>query len=232
LDELRAGTLAERLSRRLAEQIVSGTLPLGSRLPTEERLAADYGVSRSVVRESFASLRSDGLIQIRQGQGATVASSLVAVPFRITEEALISQEGIVEVFELRLAVESEAAAMAAERATAAQRRAIEKAYKTLHKLSRADGDGVEEDFNFHHAIVQGANNRRFSEFVEFLSRKIHSQATITRKKSERMNRLMFVVQEHTAIYDAVMAGNADAARTAARDHFKNGITRLLDTDTH
>lgn len=224
---LHIGTLAERLKKILLEQIADGTFPAGSRLPTEEQCALQHGVSRSVVRETFASLRSDGIIRTRQGQGATVAGGMNAVPFRIAPDSLVTQQAVVEVFELRLAVESEAAGLAAQRSNAAQRKAIGNALRALEHAGERGDDGVEEDFGFHRAIVDGSNNSRYREFVDFLGWKIRDQATITRHKSEIAHRMDLLRIEHTAIYDAIMRRDADAARTAARVHFQNGIQRFL-----
>jgi DNA-binding FadR family transcriptional regulator len=178
------------------------------------------------VRETYASLRTDGIIQTRQGQGATVTSGMNAMPFRIPTDSLVSEQSIVEVFELRLAVESEAAGLAAQRATTAQRKAIGKALRMLEAAGERGEDGVEEDFGFHRAIVDGSNNSRYREFVDFLGWKIRDQATITRHKSELAHRMDLLRIEHSAIHDAIMRGDADAARTAARTHFQNGIQRF------
>ena len=78
---------------------------------------AAMGVSRTVVREAVAALRAEGLVTTRQGSGAFVAADASRVPFRIDPEGLSSIGDVLEVMELRLAVEVEAAALAAERIT-------------------------------------------------------------------------------------------------------------------
>jgi DNA-binding FadR family transcriptional regulator len=216
----------------LAGQITSGMRSPGSRLPTEEQLAAEHGVSRSVVREAIARLKSEGLVVTRQGFGASVSPSPPAPPFRIPAESLDSDRAVIEVFELRLAVEAEAAALAAERATAAQRRDIAAALRALDRVDAAAGDGVEEDLAFHRAIVRGANNRRYDDLVAFLGQHIRSQMAISRGTSRDAHRLNLLRPEHAAIHAAIRARDPEAARAAARAHFRNGIERLRRPGSH
>src|SRR5712672_943199 len=73
--------LTHELVERLTAEIVSGKLPPGARLPTEQEMIAATGVSRTVVREAVAALRAEGLVVTRQGAGAFVAEG-VRRPFR------------------------------------------------------------------------------------------------------------------------------------------------------
>ena len=110
-----ARNLTEEVVARIAEEIRKGRLAPGARLPTEQELMKAMGVSRTVVREAVAALRADGLVTTRQGSGAFVAADASRVPFRIDPDGLSSIGDVLEVMELRLAVEIEAAALAAER---------------------------------------------------------------------------------------------------------------------
>ena len=112
-----ARNLTDEVIGRIKKEIGAGRLAPGARLPTEQELMAAMGVSRTVVREAVAALRADGLVTTRQGSGAYVAADVSRVPFRIDPEGLSSIEDVLEVMELRLAIEVEAAALAAERIT-------------------------------------------------------------------------------------------------------------------
>lgn len=222
---LQNNSLADQLSRLLTKQITSGQRVPGSRLPTEGQFAAEFGVSRSVVREAVARLKAEGLVQTRQGVGARVADPLVPGSFKLPE-ATATRDGVVGVFELRLAVESEAAAMAAARATVRQRAAITEALERAEASTEAGADGVAEDLAFHRAIVRGANNAYFDEFVLFLARYTLQQASLTRGNSRAARLLDQLGPEHRAIHAAIIARNPGAAREAVRTHFTNGIRRL------
>ena len=114
---LRARNLTNEVVERIAGQIRKGRFAPGARLPTEQELMTAMGVSRTVVREAVAALRADGLVTTRQGSGAFVAGDSSRVPFRIDPEGLSSIGDVLEVMELRLAIEVEAAALAATRIT-------------------------------------------------------------------------------------------------------------------
>jgi GntR family transcriptional repressor for pyruvate dehydrogenase complex len=229
---LRSNNLVEQLSTLLATQIVSGERAAGSRLPTEERLATDFGVSRTVVREAIARLKSDGLVITRQGLGAFVAQSLLGRPFRIGSDSKHPNQIVQEVFELRIGVETEAAALAAERATVAQIKEIRTALKALNRAGRQGSNGVEEDLLFHRAIARGANNSVYDDFVEFLESHIRSQLSISRVNSGKAGLLGDIQLEHEAIYEAIAAHDPAAARQAAHAHMGNGMARLQRIQSH
>src|SRR3954463_15966109 len=119
-----APKLSRGLFEQLAEQIKSGRLARGERLPTEQELTRAARVSRTVVREAVAALRADGLGITRQGVGAFVSAMPQQAPFRIAPERMQSLDEILNVMELRLGVEIESAGLAAERASKAEVRAI------------------------------------------------------------------------------------------------------------
>ena len=106
--------LSRGLFDQLAEQIKSGRLAPGARLPTEQALTRAARVSRTVVREAVAALRAEGLVVTRQGVGAFVSAAPQHAPFRIEPERMQTLADILNVMELRLGVEIESAGIAAE----------------------------------------------------------------------------------------------------------------------
>ncbi len=229
---LRSSNLVEQLSDALSAQILSGERATGSRLPTEERLAADFGVSRTVVREAIARLKSEGLVTTRQGLGAFVSASLAGKPFRIGIEENSSNLAVQQVFELRIGMETEAAALAAARATPAQVKEIRNALKALNRATQAGGNGVEEDIVFHRAISRAANNPVYDDFFEFLERYTRSQLSISRRNCEQAGWLDDIRMEHDAIHEAIAAHDPAAARLAAHAHMENAMKRLKRIQSH
>src|SRR5436190_21929520 len=156
---------ARKLSRglfdQLAEQIKSGRLSPGERLPTEQELTRAARVSRTVVREAVAALRAEGLVITRQGVGAFVSASPQQAPFRIDPERLQSLDEVLNVMELRLGVEIESAGIAAERATKTEVRAIQAALDAMARAVAADRSAVDEDLAFHRAIAEATGNAEF-----------------------------------------------------------------------
>src|SRR5215468_6218182 len=80
--------LTHAIAERIASEIMSGKLPPGARLPTEQEMVAAMGVSRTAVREAVAALRAEGLVVTRQGAGAFVATDAARRPFRLALEGL------------------------------------------------------------------------------------------------------------------------------------------------
>src|SRR5512145_3481576 len=129
--------LSRRLFEQLAEEIKSGRLAPGARLPTEHALTRAARVSRTVVREAVAALRAEGLVVTRQGVGAFVSAEPQRAPFRIEPERMQSLGDILNVMELRLGVEIESAGLAAERASRSQVKTILNALNAIEEASNA-----------------------------------------------------------------------------------------------
>jgi GntR family transcriptional repressor for pyruvate dehydrogenase complex len=229
---LRSSSLTEQFSQVIARQIESGERGLGSRLPTEEQLAIEFGVSRTVVREGIARLKGDGLVTTRQGLGAFVVETFSQVPFRLSREASPTQKTVQEVFELRLGFEAEAATLAASRATSKQLTTIRQALHALDAVQDKGGNGVEEDMRFHLAIARATNNSVYAEFGSFLERYVREQLAISRGNSSSAGWLALVQREHNAIYAAIAARDPEAAGNAARQHLRNGMDRLKRFHSH
>src|SRR5258707_7999202 len=131
-----ARKLSRGLFEQLAEQIKSGRLSPGERLPTEQELTRAARVSRTVVREAVAALRAEGLVITRQGVGAFVSAAPQQAPLRIDPERMQSLDDILSVMELRPRVEIESAGLAAERASKADVRAIAAALQEIEEMAR------------------------------------------------------------------------------------------------
>src|ERR1700684_2316417 len=96
-----------KLAEWFAREIRTGRLVSGEKLPTEQELNARFGVSRTVIREAMASLRSEGLVVSRQGSGVFVADHETTLTFRIVSDEVRSLTEVQNVLQLRLAVELE-----------------------------------------------------------------------------------------------------------------------------
>lgn len=218
--------LAEQVMARLSADIRGGRLAPGTRLPTEQMLTAELGVSRTVVREAVAALRADGLVVTRRGSGAYVADP-AAGPFRIVPPRAASLSDILNVMELRLAVEVQAAGLAAERATQAQLGSIRVAWRGIDDaLQRGEG-AVAEDFAFHRAIAEATGNDQFPRFLAYLGSHVIPRQSVRLDMdtpAERRQYLERIQAEHTRIVTAIAVREPEEARRAMRDH----LTRSLD----
>jgi DNA-binding FadR family transcriptional regulator len=218
--------LAEQVMARLSADIRGGRLAPGTRLPTEQALTAELGVSRTVVREAVAALRADGLVVTRRGSGAYVADP-AAGPFRIAPPRATALSDILNVMELRLAVEAQAAGLAAERASRKQLVSIRAAWRAIDDaLQRGEG-AVAQDFAFHRAIAEATGNDQFPRFLAYLGSHVIPRQSVRLDMdtpAERRLNLERIQAEHTRIVTAITDGEPSEARRAMRDH----LTRSLD----
>jgi GntR family transcriptional regulator, transcriptional repressor for pyruvate dehydrogenase complex len=221
------GNLAEQVMTRLANDIRSGRLEPGARLPTEQALTAALGVSRTVVREAVAALRADGLVVTRRGSGAYVADP-TAGPFRIAAPKAAALKDVLEVMELRLAVEVEAAALAAERANRRQIGAIRAAWRAIDRALQSGKGAVAEDFAFHRAIAEATGNRQFPRFLAFLGSHVIPRQSVRLSvdtPAERRAYLERIQHEHARIVAGISDQDPAEARRAMREHLTRSLER-------
>jgi GntR family transcriptional regulator, transcriptional repressor for pyruvate dehydrogenase complex len=213
-----ARNLVREIGQRIAADIAAGRLPPGARLPTEQEHMAVLGVSRTVVREAVAMLRAEGLIATRQGIGSFVTELPARALFRIEPGQSETLSDSLDIMELRTAVETEAAGLAAERATRAQRRAIRLALLAIDTAIERGEAAIGEDFALHAAITDATGNPQFRRFLEFLGRFIIPRASVRIRALNLRAYLMTFQQEHRAIVAAIDARSVDQARAAMRQH--------------
>jgi GntR family transcriptional regulator, transcriptional repressor for pyruvate dehydrogenase complex len=221
----------QQLTQRLRAEILSGRMQPGARLPTEQELSLATGVSRTVVREAVAALRADGLVITHQGRGAFVAADVQRRPFRIDPDGVRSAEDVLQILELRAALEIEASGLAAERRTSDDLKLIEAALRSIEAEIEAGGDAVGADFRFHLAIFGSTHNRHFPQFLEFLGNFIIPRQIIsvtTSSDAERVRYLRKIQAEHVAISEAIRFQDNKAARKAARLHMFNAVRRYQE----
>ena len=222
-------SLTSMLIEALTERIQSGQYKRGDQLPTEKDMIEEFGVSRTVVREAISNLKASGLVSTRQGKGAFVLEEGVR-SFRISEENLSVVEEVVEALELRIAIESEAAALAARRGTPADLQRIVAACKAMDSALAAGESTVELDIGFHRAIALATGNRHFLGLFNYLGEVLVPRARVPTHQYDAttlQDYLRRISGEHHQIVDAIVAGDSDAARAALRMHLGGSRDRLV-----
>ncbi|MBN9508751.1 MAG: FadR family transcriptional regulator [Alphaproteobacteria bacterium] len=212
----------------LSSEIRSRKFRPGERLPTEQEMVARFQVSRTVVREAIAAMRAEGLVVTRQGAGAFVTQGAENRPFRIVSEELRSFTEILQVMRLRLAVEVEAAGLAAESRNARALAEMGRCLDVIDDAIRAGDVAVEEDFAFHLAIAAATGNPYFERFMHFLGTIIIPRQSLPLGMDNAAQRSAYlgrVQVEHRNIYAAIRDADAEAARRAARAHLELSVER-------
>lgn len=223
----RSPQLADQVVRALESSIRAGDFRPGERLPTEKQLGERFEVSRAVVREAIARLKSDGYVETRQGAGAFVATRPGLLSFKLEAQEPIDREDLRQIQELRAAVEGAAAEFAALRRTSADLAAIRTELDLMADAIRRGADGSDADGRFHRAIAGATHNPYLHRFVEFLDH----QFSETRRPGwdparHRSGKPRVAQREHEQLFAAIAAGNPRAARAAAVRHLTESAVRM------
>jgi GntR family transcriptional repressor for pyruvate dehydrogenase complex len=223
-------TLSDQVADALGTEIRAGRLVAGDKLPTEAVLVTRFAVSRTVVREALSRLKSLGLVESTQGSGVYVKEAGFS-PLNFDAKSAVSRQAVVQMVEVRRALEAEVAALAAQRRTQADLKRIRKSITLLDQAVQAGGDGVDEDVQYHRAIAEAARNPFLISTLEYLGQFLHGATRVTRaNEARRADFARQVLDEHALIVQAIEAGDADAARRAAASHMDNAIARIGQAD--
>jgi len=233
----RTPSQSQRVVEGLLERIQHRHLVPGAQIPTEPELMKEFGVSRSVVREAVSRLQANGVVRTRQGVGSFVLSPRATVELGIDapEELKVRQK--LAMLELRLTLEADAAALAAQRRTAEQLAAMEAALVSFERRQEANESTTEADFQFHELIAEATGNEYFVLVLRSLSK-----ATIPRMPSRRGQTAKarrfgdptpalratkdVTLQEHRDVLNAIRSSDPTQARAAMYLHLCKSIERL------
>lgn len=230
----RRDTLTHQLVEAIRERIESGLYKSGEKLPSEQELIGEFGVSRTVVREAISNLKAIGMVSTQQGVGAFVVRTSAASPFHIEEASLDVLQEAVAVLEVRMSLELEAAYLAATRRKSADLKAMQRALDAMAQSIVDEGDAVQADLDFHAAIARATSNRHFLSLFAYLGALLIPRSrihTFQLQSSSRSDYLRGILKEHERIRDAIERGSPDAARDAMRVHLGGSRDRLRKRST-
>ena len=214
--------LYQEVARELVRDLSAGTYPLGSRLPAERDLAQHYDVSRPTIREAMIALEVQGFVEVRIGSGAYVrrlpgASDVPGFNF-----------SAFEITEARLLIEGESAALAATQITDEDLIEIETLVQAIDR-ENLDPEGTDRaDRAFHLAIAAATRNGAILDAVRQLwqIRADSPESALLHAKARHAN-IKPVVDEHSAILEALRRRDPQAARAAMRVHLSAVLESLL-----
>lgn len=216
---LRTGTLRRpdmvaSVLEDLTQRIIAGDFGSEGVLPPEGELATRYGVSRTVIREAMQRLRAQGLVEVAQGRLPRVKPPAPATAIASLDTLLRRSKGsLLHLIETRRPLESEIAALAAERATPEQLAELQQAIDAQAVAPTAEGQ-IEADLRFHRVLAEATGNPIFGLLLETLAGLMRS----SREKTIRQSGVETALVGHRAILQALRARDAAAARQAMLDH--------------
>lgn len=218
--------LSDQLYGRIFERIVTGELAVGAQLPSENEICEKFGVSRPVVREALLRLKADGLVATQQGRGSFVVHQPVERVRSFAQAQDVA--GYLRCLEVRIALEGDAARLAALRRTDEQLEAIEGAFRRLHEADgRLDAD---EDLAFHARIAEASGNAFYLDVLDAIHESIvgFMRLTLNLTRTGTKQRAQRVLDEHAAIVAAIREQDPERARVAMQFHLGQARQRLID----
>jgi len=220
---LRPRSLAQEVVDALSAQILGGDFSPGSKLPSEMELMHAQGVSRTVIREAILKLQAAGLVETRPGIGSFVLakSTTPTRPLDVSAASATTQAELLAILELRMCIETETAAFAAQRATQQEIDALRRALLAIETLAKAGQDAAAADFAFHMLIARATGNAYLVRVLEQLD-----PAALPRARLDPGRYLSRVNSEHNDVFEAIARGDSDGARAAMRTHLVNSRERF------
>lgn len=219
-------SLTQHVMEALVDQISSRRLRPGDKLPSEREMIAQFGVSRTVVRDAIARLREQGLVESRQGAGVFIRAGMLPPS---SNASIATLSAIVETIEVRAAIEIEAARLAAMRGSPAQMAEIGQKWDALlHAKTAADAEAA--DLAFHLSIARATNNSRFVEFFDFLGSRTIPRAQLRNPRQRTKFPSSYneqLLEEHRRICEAILKRDSNAAGEAMRVHLKTSQERYI-----
>nr|WP_277818542.1 FadR/GntR family transcriptional regulator [Bacillus sp. TL12] len=214
----------EEVSEAILTMIKNGTLKPGDKLLPVHQLAEQFQVGRSAVREALSALRAMGLIEMKQGEGTYVKNfDSSALTKSLNHTLLMKKEDILNLLEVRKVLEVGAVRVAAAKRTEDN---LQNMKHWLDEMAKSIGNekaGEKADFHFHMGIAESSHNNILLELMNHVSEMIaetigESRRIILYGEQTTAERLL---EEHQAIYDAVLKQDVESAQQAMLNHLTN-----------
>jgi DNA-binding FadR family transcriptional regulator len=222
-------TLSAELADTLGQRIRNQEYPPGTKLPKEMDIMEAFGVSRTVVREAISHLQAAGMAETRHGIGTFALLPEDNGLFRVHPDQISTLRDTIALLELRIGLETEAAALAATRRTEENLAKMRLALTAFKASIEAGQNAVQADFQFHTEIALATQNNHFIQFMALLGERVIPRSRLNPTNDltpARQAYLQRVHQEHESIFNAILHQDVDAARAASRTHLTNSRERL------
>lgn len=216
-----------QIMNQIKENIRSGELQLGDRLPSERAMAEQLGVSRATVREAIRSMELMGLVICMQGEGNFIPESLensLIEPLSLM--FMLNRSHANEISELRRALEIEAVRLAASKISVGEVKSLE---ENLDVMENSDikRKRVEADHAFHNQIAKASGNMLIINLLNSLSQIIEEQmAGVRANLILDDNNLHSINRQHRLIFNALKQRDMDEAIAAMTNHMDYVNRRL------
>jgi len=224
--------LSDKVYDYLEEQILSGSLELGSRLPTEPQLSKGFGVSRTVVREAIQKLKAQGLVVSKVGNGSFVATDQLAQIKKVFgqyRQIYANKRAILDYVRLRTIIEVECMRVVGTERKPESLRALNDLVDQMGnpKLSSAD-EFYRLDMEFHLTMAAHAGNIMFQAILEPLKDFGIRSGLLDSQRHDFSNWKSLMWQEHRDLLDLIEAGQVDEAKAFFLDKMRRTIEMISE----
>ena len=218
--------LADKVADSIYKMIkTENKFEAGEKLPNENEMAKMFGVSRTTLRESVKILATAGVLEIKRGRGTFVSKNIVNVDKTELENINSYKIKLVDLFEVRLAIEPEVAFWAAQRATDDEIAEIEKRGLAVEKTLIMHKDRTDDELLFHKSIAEAAHNEFMIELLPMIFKAIERGVAISEQITEISDDTLY---DHRSIVRFLKKRDAEGARTAMRLHLIHAMCSMRE----
>ena len=219
--------LSERVATEILEMItLQKRFSPGDKIPTENELCAELGVSRTTVREAIQKLTAQNILEVHRGKGTYVSEELPAVGLDMTALAGVrSRVRAKDLFEMRLIFEPATVALACQRATDEELRQIARKADRVERIAAEGGDWPLADQEFHWAIIKASHNEYMRRLYPIINSAVNEILQITENRQHMQN---IALSDNRIIMDFLMKRDEAGARHAMSIHMKHLINTLQE----
>jgi GntR family transcriptional repressor for pyruvate dehydrogenase complex len=218
------------IAAAIEEAILNGNLKVGEKLPSEQELADQFGVSRNILREALRDIKARGLVEIKNGAGIYITKPTFAdVKGMLNRVVVLNAAAIKDYYEVRFALEVTVCELAAQRIKDEEINELKKIYDAMKKNVSNREELTRLDFEFHNTITKSTNNNLFCSFLQPLQ----SIMTYMFNNSYSAASQKEALEGHKKIITALAKKKSDLARDAMINHLKNSERNFVNLNkTH
>lgn len=216
----KSAMLADSTAQQILHMIeVENRFSVGDKLPNENDLSLELGVSRSTLREAVKILTTNGILEIRRGKGTFVTANTIINSENLSDIA----SGLDDLFEMRLMFEPDCAYLAAERATDEEIKTICRYGEEVEKKILSGEDRTFEEQKFHESIANATHNSFVKQFMPIIFNAIKKGVVVMTKDRDVSEDNL---NDDRLIMEFIKKRNPEGARTAMRLHIIHAIESL------
>lgn len=231
IQKVRRDTLSEQVTQGILTFIDEQDMVAGDALPSEARLAEEFGVSRPIIREALKTLQGEGVIEIVTGKNAVIKPVSSVLLRKFFERAIaFKSASFKDLIEVRRGLEIQSVILASQRCTDDDLEALALSLNAMRDNLNNQPTFAEHDIDFHLRIASASGNPMMFYLIESIREAMRDTILQGLKHRLKQEEFQQVQQCHEAIFDALKNHDAEQAQLAMQAHFDEALTGLMNHD--